>query len=416
MPPVPPADPSDVEAAVTKHKEDFDNRTFARLGAKELGTHPGLYQEVRAIHSWVDVAPLLRDLYINNRDIRVTFPEVKGDDETEKNLARIEQAQIRSFLREHHDKPVAEIGTALVQKLEGSIQFLKFSIGNKMLTANQWVEAHTKSVETTERLSVADIISIPEPAKALEVLTRADVLATIADSGAISKKIGVIFETTSADQEHLETLARALTGIEGLVSERDPEVWVIPEESCCLTSKNEIGKDDGPTVTAYRLGDFVNTYPPPRSNNTSGLDDAIRNYLSGAAETRQTLSDQVRSVSAQIDELEKGPKEDPALKETRDAIESTQKKLASAQSDASKAKDAAESELKKLEKELARLEQSREAEEEARKQKLAELAKRKAELDAKWVEGLLPAVPDLREYASQFSAPEDLVLRRPGSR
>lgn len=413
----PPCSPEDLQKAIQDHRTQIARHAFADLSPEKFGRHPGRYQEVRHITSWTDVAPLVHDLFQGKHEqrgaIRVKFPESTGAD---KNSTKLEQTEIRAFLREYHGRPIADIKEALIEKTNNSLTFRSFRAHHPTVMAQDWVTAHIDASTDTKNLKITDIVSIPKPEDAFQVLQRADVRATLTDAGTKAGPIGVIFESTLGDEKHLAPLASALSIVSGHFGEKRPaHVWLTPDSDLSSKGKKDEDKSrigtSGAEVAAYKLQDFIDTYKGSSGSNGGALvaaqakvADAIKDY----EEKLRQAGEAVTKLSGDMTVTEEANKQRAADADARrQAItkeqEDLQTRLQKLHADDEKTRTEIQESQTKLAEELKELER-RNQEELAETQKIKEALERAQSEKDKIARGWA----DLQQQITHTLSEEDL--------
>lgn len=319
------------EAVRGKIEDDRRHTSLAPQDAKKWDG-AGIFSETRYVKSWVEVAPLLADLYSKeNNSIRVHFP--CGD--TEPKEIRREQGQIRAFLRKYHGQPLEKITEALVEKLESETSsFSDFRSKHEGISAREWVEHNLKApaVKVEGRsLAIADIVSIRTVSEAAEKLKQGDLVASLSDKS--TKGIPVIFESPLGDDKDRTALACIMAAYKSTWSGKESFVWLIPHDDFDKRQPLALlGQERGQTL-ACSLDEFIARHMNPTAAQPSEA-SAPRET---SEPTRHTESPEVVEWKKRLEEQRKAAKAENEAKQAQiEEMEAEIKKLEQQEADRSK--------------------------------------------------------------------------------
>ena len=310
------------EVAVASYRERLPSKQATQAVPGKEGTAPGRYQEVREVTSWIDVAPLLADLYSpdSKRQIRVKFPKPEAGDQKGE-ITQMEQTQIRKFLRENHGKPIAEIQTALAKKLENSLSFLAFKVEHYPITIESWIQANLEKVSTKPNLQVTDIVTITQNENVLERLKARDIQATLSETPA-TKKIEVVFEAKNSD---LKALAGGLQLCQklGLWGDRPARIWAVHSEENAVNPRRDLSENgkESCAITNVPLKHFFDEHAKEEHLPVRGAADGMLSAGVGG------VTERITALRADLD------KQNPSIQTLADGIEELKKRLTEVQGD-----------------------------------------------------------------------------------
>lgn len=334
-----------VQKDVADWRKNFEKQARGAKAAPgpEGDPEKGRYQELRLIRSWMDVAPFITELYSRNgADIRVTFPDPRDEhngDAAKAALLKVEQHNIRAFLRDFHGKPLEAISGELVKRMESAASFSAFRADkatDPAISAEQWVKYNLAAIsldETKNRnIHITDIISLQQPENSREFLGKREILASLNESQ--KKGITVIFELPQREDRILGRVASALQEVKDLQLIGEARVWVVNQEQFGQVAAAEKANTECGPVASYTLEEFINKYKgfdDSTGGDTLRLGAEVQKALQKTrAQEREELERQKAALIQERDQLKAEiDADDKAATETNEALEKIKAKLAS---------------------------------------------------------------------------------------